>query len=178
MKVFIVVDAQNDFIDGALGTIAAEKAVPKICNYLTETANFNKDKVFLTRDTHYYEDYAESIEGQKLPIEHCMYGTRGWKNHPDVLKVTDNFKNRIILNKLTFGSYLMPNYLIREEDEIDEIIFMGFCTDICVISNVLIIKSIFPDIPIKVVADCCAGTTKEKHQAALDVMKSCHIDII
>ena len=170
MKVLIVVDAQNDFISGVLGTPEAEAAIP----YIVEKVNA-ADKntlIIYTRDTH-YTNYLNTPEGKKLPIEHCIKDTYGWQIDSRVYK--DN--NCIILNKHTFGICNWFNILV---EEIEEIELCGFCTDICVISNALSLKSDLhiEGVPITVDAKACAGVTPEKHNAALDVMESCQINVI
>ena len=183
MKALIIVDMQNDFIDGALGTPEAQAIVPNVVNKLK--AHQHTDTVVLfTKDTH-HENYLNTSEGRNLPVEHCIEGTQGWS----IAKpIHDEFKNdgyvtyssgtvikgRVL--KPTFGSYDLLNVL--DDIDIDEIELCGVCTDICVISNAIMIKNFFPDVRVTVDASCCAGVTPEKHAAALEVMKSCQIDVI
>ena len=166
MKTLIVVDMQNDFISGTLGTEEAKAIVPnvqkKICKYLDRG-----DEVIFTRDTHMV-NYLETNEGRHLPVSHCINGTYGWLiadevNHPECRHI----------NKKTFG-YTHWDY----ECDPEEIEIIGLCTDICVVSNALILKAQFPEIAITVDASCCAGVTHEKHRAALEVMRSCQINVI
>ena len=166
----IVIDMQNDFITGSLGSNEAETIVPKVKARIEEAINKNED-IYFTKDTH-LEPYEKTREGQYLPIKHCMEGT---KCHDicDELKPYEKNAKKIII-KYTFGSTELPTYL----KEYDKITFVGLCTDICVVSNVLLTKAFYPEKPIVVEKDLCAGTSIENHQSALNVMKSCHIDII
>ena len=168
MKVLIVVDMQNDFIDGALGSAEALSIVPYVKS-LTE--NFD-GKVFFTRDTH-FENYMETQEGKNLPVPHCIKGSYGWqiRDELDALRKTD------AIDKVTFGSSALIDVL-RSEGDIEEITFVGLCTDICVISNVAVVKAFFPEIPIVVDAMACAGVTPESHRNALSAMKAIQVKII
>ena len=168
MKILIVVDMQNDFIDGALGTPEAEQIVP----YVKERIQNFDGKVLFTRDTH-FADYMNTQEGKNLPVKHCIKGTPGWEIHPelDALRTTDP------IDKLTFGSADLPKILAKEEN-IEEITFIGLCTDICVISNVMVTKAFFPEIPLVVDALGCAGVTPESHKNALAAMKMCLVTVI
>lgn len=172
-KVLIVVDMQNDFIDGSLGTPEAVSIIP---NVVKEIENFDGE-VIATMDTH-YEDYLDSHEGEKLPTPHCIKGSDGWKINADVKAALEK-KNFVTLEKLTFGSIDLPEMiyeLLGEEDLSIELI--GLCTDISVISNALTIKAFFPESEIYVNSSCCAGMTPEHHEAALKTMKSCLLNII
>lgn len=166
----IVIDMQNDFIDGSLGTPEAQEIVlkvgAKIENYIA-----NGKKVFYTRDTH-FDGYLGTLEGKKLPVEHCIFGREGWKLHR-FLPVLDEGDNLIC--KTTFG-YLGWKEQLNCSFKSYEI--CGLCTDICVVSNALILRAMYPNDEIVCDASCCAGTTPEKHKAALEVMKSCQIDVI
>ncbi len=183
MKALIIVDMQNDFIDGALGTPEAQAIVENVVNKMRFHENTDTVVIF-TKDTH-FENYLETSEGEKLPIEHCIKGTPGWSITKEI---HDEFKkgkymtysgydvvNGRIL-KSTFGSFTLLETLA--DLELDEIELCGVCTDICVISNAIMIKNFFPDVKVTVDASCCAGVTPEKHAAALEVMKSCQIDVI
>lgn len=183
-KILVVIDCQNDFIDGTLRNEEAIKRVPNIVNYIN---NF-KGEIIFTQDTHYDETYFNTLEGKKLPVKHCILGTKGWELNKDVKNVIiknskENNTITFVVPKNTFGSVdklkNSINCIINEHQNnpIDEIIFCGFCTDICVISNVLITRANFPNIKITVLKDCCAGVTPESHEAALTVMKSCQIDV-
>ena len=170
MKVLVVIDMQNDFIDGALGTKEAEKIVDGVQK---EIALFKKngDEVVFTRDTH-EKNYLSTAEGKNLPVEHCIKGTAGWEIS-EKLDTADS----LIFDKPTFGSTGLAAYLSRK-DEIDEIEIVGLCTDICVISNALMIKAHLPETPVTVKGSLCAGVTPESHQRALESMKMCQIQIV
>lgn len=141
-------------------------------NIVQKIREFKKEKaqVIYTRDTH-SNKYLNTQEGEKLPIPHCISGEEGWELINEIKSIS---KNEIVVNKPTFGSLALSQYILPNTDEI---VLIGFCTDICVISNALILKSQFPEIKIVVDASCCAGVTPEKHKHALDIMKSCQIDI-
>lgn len=181
MKIYCVIDAQNDFIDGVLGTPEAQAAVPKICEVLQNA--IPEDNLFLlTRDTHFNEFYLSTQEGVYLPIPHCIKDTLGWEINQNILNLVSDFPYIRYCNKSTFACEDFIPYLgfqpMEVTQTIEEIIIMGFCTDICVISNALLLKMLLPEVPIKVIADCCAGVTPEKHEAALEVMRSCQIEVI
>ena len=172
-KILIVVDMQNDFIDGALGTKEAELIVDNVVKKITEF----EGEIFVTLDTH-YNNYMETSEGRKLPVPHCIKGTNGWNLNDKVNKALMNKKHKIV-EKITFGSIDLPNLIknvVGEENM--EIEMVGLCTDICVVSNALILKATFPEATILVDSTCCAGVTPDKHKAALETMKSCQIDVI
>lgn len=164
-KTLIVVDMQNDFIDMALGTEEAVAIVPKVRAKIDEYQK-NGDEIIFTRDTH-GDDYLETPEGKKLPVPHCIKGSKGWEI-ADGLYV----EGCRIIDKPNFG---WPHWS-REELECVEII--GLCTDICVVSNALIIKACFPNASVSVDAKCCAGVTVDTHNAALATMKMCQIDVV
>lgn len=168
MNILVVVDMQKDFIDGTLGTPEAVAIVP----YVQQKVEAFDGKVFFTRDTH-YADYMNTQEGKSLPVLHCMEGTPGWQIHPNLekLRVTPP------IDKITFGSSLLPQILAGEKD-VESITFMGLCTDICVISNVMITKAFFPEIPLIVDAKGCAGVTPQSHKNALEAMKMCQVTIV
>lgn len=178
-NILIIIDAQNDFLDGSLANKEAQKAVPKIVKLI----NSQKwDAIFATMDTH-YRNYLQTKEGIALPVEHCIIDTEGWQINNDIIKAITNNDCFEVVYKSTFGSKDLCNFIINTLDldsgEKLKITFVGFCTDICVISNVLMTKANFPDTAdIYVKADCCAGVTPEKHEAALEVMRSCQINII
>ena len=162
MNILVVIDMQNDFIDGALGTAEAEAIVP---NVVDRIKNFN-GLVLATRDTH-GENYLETQEGKKLPVEHCIQGTKGWQIADGL--VTEDCQ---YIDKPTFG------WTHWSEESLDgEIELIGLCTDICVVSNALILKAEYPEAEISVDASCCAGVTVETHQAALLTMKMCQVDV-
>lgn len=176
-KVLVVVDMQNDFIDGSLGTKEAQAIVN---NAVEEIKNF-KGFVFVTFDTH-EENYLETSEGKKLPVKHCIKGTQGWglneKIH-DALSSQGTIFRSVL--KGTFGSVDLPEKIVgmRGNDQSQlEITLIGLCTDICVVSNALLLKAHFPEADISVKANCCAGVTPESHEAALKTMEMCQINII
>lgn len=167
-KVLLVIDMQNDFIDGALGT---QEAVAIVDNVNEKIAAYRQSggKVVFTRDTH-FEDYLETLEGKNLPVKHCIKGTNGW----EITSRIDTANDKII-NKRTFGSLELADYV--ETLCVDTIEIVGLCTDICVISNAMILKAKFPEMAIKVDSSCCAGVTPESHSNALEAMKMCQIEI-
>ena len=169
-NILVVVDMQNDFIDGALGTKEAVAIVPKVAEKIR---NFS-GRVLFTRDTH-EENYMETHEGKNLPVPHCIKGTDGWQIRPELMELCKNEP----INKVTFGSVDLGNVLndINKEESIESITFIGLCTDICVISNVMIAKAFLPEVKIKVDASCCAGVTPESHKNALEAMKVCQVEI-
>ena len=164
-KTLIVIDMQNDFIDMALGTEEAVTIVPKVKNKIQEYVQ-NGDEIIFTRDTH-FEDYLQTTEGKKLPVEHCIKGSKGWQI-ADGLYV----EGCKIIDKPNFG---WPYW---HEEHLEEVEIVGLCTDICVVSNALIIKATFPDANVKVDSNCCAGVTVETHEAALKTMAMCQIEIV
>lgn len=170
-NILIVVDMQNDFIDGALGTKEAVAIVPKVEEKIR---NFDGE-VFFTRDTH-ENWYLETQEGKNLPVVHCIRDTEGWQ----IRKELDALRKTEPVDKDTFGSTDLAGELvaINEDEEIGSITLVGLCTDICVISNALLIKASLPEVPIYVDASCCAGVTPESHENALKAMEMCQIKII
>ena len=166
----IVIDMQNDFISGSLGSDEAKKIVPKVKERIEKAIKDGED-IYFTKDTH-YEDYLNTKEGQFLPVKHCIENTSGHDICDELKPYEKNAKNIFIKN--TFGYKDLPQYL----NEYDSITFVGLCTDICVVSNVVLTKAFYPEKNIIVKNDCCAGTSVENHNAALSVMKSCHIEII
>ncbi len=174
MKRFlVVVDMQKDFVDGALGTPEAVSILPAVVDKIRKFDG----TVIATFDTH-YENYLDTAEGKKLPVPHCILATDGWCAHP-ALEEAMLEKGFIPVRKLTFGSVDLPGTIMRHAGNEDfSIELIGLCTDICVVSNALILKACFPNVPISVDAACCAGVTPELHREALDVMRSCQIDIV
>ena len=174
MKRFLVaVDLQKDFVDGALGTNEAQAIVP---NAVKKIKSFD-GKIFVTFDTH-SENYLSTAEGKKLPVTHCVKGTDGWQLNEDIQKALDG-KDYISVVKPTFGLVDLPGLIEKEANgEEFEIELIGLCTDICVVSNALLLKANFPEAPIAVDSSCCAGVTPQAHKSALDTMKSCQIDIL
>ena len=169
--VLVVVDMQNDFIDGALGTKEAVAIVTKVEEKIR---NFNGTVLF-TRDTH-ENWYLETQEGKKLPVPHCIRDTEGWqiRRELDILRKTE------LVDKETFGSTDLADDLVAMniDDEIKSITFVGLCTDICVISNALLVKAALPEVPIIVDAACCAGVTPESHENALKAMEMCQVEVV
>lgn len=169
--ILVVVDMQNDFIDGALGTKEAVTIVPKVEEKIR---NF-KGTVLFTRDTH-ETWYLDTQEGKKLPIPHCIRDTEGWQ----IRRELDDLRKTEPIDKETFGSTDLAADLVAMniDDEIGSITFVDLCTDICVISNALLAKAALPEVPITVDASCCAGVTPESHENALKAMEMCQIDIV
>lgn len=173
MKYLIVIDMQKDFITGALGTKEAETIVPRVAAKVREF----EGKVIFTRDTH-TDNYLETQEGRKLPVKHCIRGEDGWMLE-DGLEEIAGREGWKVYDKPTFGCVELAADLRREHERtpIEEIELCGLCTDICVISNALILKGFLPEVPLRVDADCCAGVTPRSHENALEAMKMCQIDI-
>ena len=171
-KVLVVVDMQKDFIDGALGTKEAVGIVEKAA---AEIAQFT-GKIFVTMDTH-HDNYLETAEGKKLPVPHCIKGTDGWLLNEKIQAALAG-KDCVRIEKGTFGSTKLADAIreIGNQEEL-EIKCFGLCTDICVVSNVLLLKANFPEAKIAVRADCCAGVTQESHEAALKTMQMCQIEV-
>ena len=167
-KFLIVVVMQNDFIDGALGTKEAVEIVP----YVKDVIESFDGKVYFTRDTH-FENYMQTQEGANLPVPHCIKDTDGWQIRAEL----DALRKTEAIDKLTFGSSALVDVLKAEKD-IESITFVGLCTDICVISNAMVVKAFFPEVPLIVDAKGCAGVSPESHQRALEAMKVCQIKII
>lgn len=176
MKVLIVVDMQKDFIDGALGTPEAQAIVPNVKKKVEEAIK-NNDYIIYTRDTH-FDDYLNTKEGKKLPVPHCIYETDGWKI-PDELLPSIQYKNTCIVDKFTFGSQQLPDIIgVETGNSMSEIELVGVCTDICVVSNALLLKAYYyQTCDISVDATCCAGVTPETHDAALKTMEMCQINV-
>lgn len=167
-KLLVVVDMQNDFVDGALGTAEAVNIVPAVVEKVTSAAGAGVNIVF-TRDTH-TENYLDTKEGKLLPVPHCIHGTDGWQI---ILQLEEYTVGRKIFDKPTFGSLELMNYALAEQFDCIEVI--GLCTDICVISNVMLLKAALPEAEIIVDSSCCAGVTPESHEGALAAMGMCHI---
>lgn len=168
MKYLIVVDMQVDFITGSLGSSLATAIVP---NVVDKVRSFD-GKVIFTRDTH-FADYLKTQEGSKLPVVHCIKDTAGWQICDELLPYADT-----VIDKLTFGSIDLPNMIRDSGEPVESIELCGLCTDICVISNAMILKAAFPEVPIAVDASCCAGVTLWSHKTALDAMSAVQIEIL
>jgi len=182
MKVLVVVDMQNDFINGALGSAEAQMIVK---NVVEKIKNFD-GVIVTTKDTHYV-DYMNTLEGQKLPVPHCIVDTQGWELHPDIKDaLAERYKDDSYIysyHKSTFGAINLDReikYWVKDQfhEEIESIELCGLCTDICVISNALILRAHNPNTPMYVDQNCCAGTTPHANECALEVMNSCQIEVI
>ncbi len=172
MNVLIVVDMQNDFIDGALGTKEAKEIVPKAA----EKIKSFDGRVIATRDTH-EENYLDTQEGRKLPVKHCIRGTAGWEIRSEIQELI----RELPMDKLTFGCLDLGNALQKYDEwqeKIESVTLIGLCTDICVISNAMIVKAALPETRVIVDASCCAGVTPESHKQALEAMKVCQIEVV
>lgn len=170
-KVLVVVDMQKDFIDGALGTNEAVAIVPKVKEKIE---NF-EGTVLFTRDTH-EDNYMDTQEGKNLPVPHCIKGTEGW----EICSELRNLCKEAPIDKVTFGSTKLGEKLVQmhAENPIESITFVGLCTDICVISNVMLTKAFLPEVELIVDASCCAGVTPESHKTALASMQTCQVTIV
>lgn len=168
--ILIVVDMQNDFIDGALGTAEAVAIVPKV---VEKVRGFNGTVIF-TRDTH-GENYMQTQEGRNLPVPHCIKGSRGW----EVCPALEPLRTGLTIDKPTFGSAELGKVLLEldAKEPVGSITLVGLCTDICVISNAMIAKAFLPEVPVTVDAACCAGVTPESHRNSLSAMKMCQVRI-
>ena len=164
-KTLVVVDMQKDFIDGALGTKEAVAIVDNVKNKIAMYKE-NGDEIIFTRDTH-QENYMETNEGKHLPVVHCIEGTEGWKIGEGL-----EVEGALYIDKPSFGFMNWKDY------DLEEVEIIGLCTDICVVSNALIIKATYPEIKVTVDASCCAGVTPETHKAALTTMKMCQVEVI
>lgn len=179
-KILVVVDPQRDFISGSLGSEYASGIVPSIVNKIRK---FDGDYIFVTRDMH-YENYLETMEGEKLPVKHCIAGTEGFEIEPNIESALYDSelrnKNVTYISKNTFGSFDLVTELeyLSSDGSFLDVEFVGYCTDICVVSNVLMSKArLYQDGKVSVDASCCAGTSGRRHMAAIEVMESCQIEI-
>ena len=173
-KLLVVVDMQNDFIDGALGTPEAQAIVPKVIDKIN---NWDGD-IWYTQDTH-HPDYLSTNEGKHLPVVHCIRRSHGWevqKEVDDALRYASCSTHVAIFEKGTFGSYALAQNVALES--YNEITLIGLCTDICVVTNALLLKTVCSEAKVVVDASCCAGVTPESHKAALLTMKMCQVDVI
>ena len=176
MNILVVVDMQKDFIDGSLGTKEAVAIVPDV----VEKIRRFDGKVIATRDTH-GEDYLESAEGRHLPVVHCVKDTPGWQINGEVAEALRSRTEVRIIDKPTFGSVELGEYVKQLNDTaepVEKITLVGLCTDICVISNALLLKAYLPEVPIEVDISCCAGVTPQSHEQAAEAMKMCQIEIV
>ena len=183
--ILLVIDMQNDFVDGNLGSEEAQKIVPNVKKLIENWDDF----IFYTLDTHFEKGdgfhtvYEETLEGKKLPVRHCIEGTKGHELVPEVKEALDASRSGIRkFYKKTFGSLVMAKeaslYLWENEKSKDEIHICGLCTDICVLSNALILRAQFPNLKIVCYSNCCAGTSEQAHKEALNMMKSCQIEVV
>lgn len=170
-KALVVVDMQKDFVDGSLGTKEAVQIVPEVVKAIQDPSY---DAIYVTLDTH-PEDYLSTFEGKHLPVSHCIRNTEGWQLDKDVAQALQD-KKPVIIEKPTFGSMALVQHLTAMHP--DEIVLTGLCTDICVISNALLLRAALYETKISVIAKACAGVTPAKHEAALEVMRSCQIDVL
>ncbi len=174
MKHFlIVVDMQRDFIDGSLGTPEAQAIVPRVAEKILQFDG----EIFATLDTH-AENYLQTAEGRHLPVPHCIKGTQGWMLQDEIAAALEQ-KQCTRVEKVTFGSVMLPRLLYQAaQGQPFTLELVGLCTDICVVSNALMLKANFPEMPICVDSACCAGVTPETHRTALETMRCCQIEVI
>jgi len=171
-KFLIVVDMQNDFISGVLGSDEAKAIVPTVVSLINDAKKENRTVLF-TQDTH-DEGYMDSSEGRHLPVPHCVKGTEGWKLHPDIALYAED-----VIQKPTFASLALMDRLGGDQNARDlDISLCGVCTDICVVSNALLLRAFYPEAKLRVFADACAGVTKQSHEAALSVLAACHVEVL
>ena len=173
-KILVVVDMQKDFIDGSLGTPEAQAIVEPVAEFIRGLGD--DCEILATRDTH-YNNYMETNEGKHLPVVHCQIDSHGWEINEKVAEALEA-RGAMIIDKPYFG--ISPDHwaLSLENVDVTEVILFGLCTDICVISNALAMKTAYPEIPVKVYSDLCAGVTPESHNAALLTMKMCQVDVM
>lgn len=174
-NILLVIDMQNDFVTGSLGSDQAREIVPRVVERIKQSKD-NHEEIYFTKDTH-TEDYLNTQEGKNLPVKHCIIGTEGHELIPEVLELS---KGKMVIEKPTFGSLNLVGLLtgIHKFNPIDKITLIGLCTDVCVISNAMLLKAALPEVLIEVKEDCVAGVTKESHDAAITAMKTCQISII
>lgn len=177
-KYLIVIDAQKDFVSGVLGSEEAKAVLPNVVNRIKE-AKANGERIYYTMDTH-FDNYMDTLEGKKLPVPHCIVGTEGWELEDSVAELLNTLPTRCQFKKDTFGDVQLAFDFgtIANFNSDTQFEFVGYCTDICVVSNALLLRAVAPNATIICNSKCCAGTSKEAHEAALTVMRSCQIDII
>ncbi|MCL2852174.1 MAG: cysteine hydrolase [Defluviitaleaceae bacterium] len=181
-KVLIIVDMQKDFIDGALGTAEAAAIVDGVVRRVTKS---DGEMILFTQDTH-HDDYLQTPEGKKLPVPHCIEGSDGWRIDQRIVDAWRNNTNTITASELcdntftkpVFGSVRLVEFLSARRKEIDGIELLGLCTDICVVSNAIMLKNNLPEVAVSVNEACCAGVTPASHSEAINTMRMCHIDIV
>lgn len=178
MKYLVVVDAQEDFVRGALKNDEALRKLPNLVEKIRQFNTNDEDPgmIICTKDTH-NPHYLNTLEGKNLPVEHCIDGTAGWKLCKEIREALES-KHFMYIYKPTFGSVKLLNFALENIKPEDSVEIAGYCTDICVVSNALLLRAACPNTPITVDASCCAGVTVEKHRAALETMKSCQITVI
>lgn len=179
MKALVIIDMQNDFVTGALANPAAQAIVEPMKEFIEQ---YDGELVFFTKDSHNADSYLATQEGKKLPVPHCIWNTDGWEVVKELsLAALNNKRIKHIrtIHKPTFGFGSGIKYAFDEFDTemLTEITVVGTCTDICVVSNVLALKELFPEVTIKVIGSLCAGLTEKKHKAALEVMRSCQVEV-
>lgn len=178
----VVVDMQNDFVTGALGTKEAQRIVPNVIQTVRSTISAGNSVVF-TKDTH-EPDYLCSREGKELPVPHCIRGTSGWDLIPELEEISSKLGQEFVLKKPTFGSFILPQFIKMmyreaiEQETIKKFRVYGLCTGICVISNAVILRAAFPEIDIEIIEDCCACVTPESHMAAIQTMKTLQMHVV
>lgn len=176
-KILVIVDMQNDFISGSLGTDEAVRIVPKV---LDKIHSYDINDIYVTMDTH-QSNYLDTNEGKHLPVVHCVEGTWGWELQEDLKTI---LAGAVVVHKPTFGSTKLVELLLEEYrsaaslNEAFCVELVGLCTDICVVSNALLLKASMPEISISIDSSCCAGVTPESHEAALTTMKMCQIEVL
>ena len=173
MRALIVVDMQNDFVDGALGTPEAAAIVPAVADRISGWDG----EIYVTQDTH-GPDYLETQEGRLLPVPHCVQGTRGWLLAPAVEAALAGREGVRLFKKPSFGSRELAEALADREEELEEIVMIGLCTDICVLSNAIILKAFLPETPMTVDAACCAGVSPQSHRRALEALRGCQVRVV
>lgn len=174
-KILIVVDMQNDFISGSLGTAEARRILPAVCEKIRRARTEGR-RVCFTRDTH-HGDYLETQEGRRLSVTHCVSGTEGWELSAEVAALV--LPEDKIWDKNTFGAKELALWLAEENaaQQVEEVELVGLCTDICVISNALLVKAFLPEATVRVDGSCCAGVTPESHENALAALKTCQVEV-
>ena len=196
-RLFIVVDVQNDFVSGSLGSEAAQNVIPLMCEYLKDICEDESTrKIIFTQDTHFNDKsedarlegntpYDETLEGEMLPVEHCIKDTWGWEIVPEVKEAVSTFKNVSYCQKRTFMSEKLINHLVHQQENsdtdssnsFDEIVIFGFCTSICVLSNALALRGYFPDMKITLIENLCADIDEESHYSAEICARNCQINV-
>lgn len=173
-NILLVIDMQNDFVTGSLGSKEARSIVPNVVSRI-KLAKENKEEIYFTRDIH-GENYLETQEGKNLPIEHCIVDTEGAELVPEIKELSTG---KMVIDKNGFGSIHLVSLLdgINKFNPIDKITIIGLCTDVCVLVHAMILKAAFTEVPIEVIEDCCAGVTPQGHKNAISAMKNCQIII-